>query len=152
VKCGAGVRTVYCIQEFLVTHTRLEHVAIAVEDLDAAVSVYSAILGQPDSGREFVESEQVRIAFFELGDSRLELLEPTAEDSPVGRFLRRRGPGLHHIALELPDIESALERCRAAGLDTVGETPRRGAGGRRVAFLHPGSSGGVLLELSEPAR
>ena len=133
-------------------HTRLQHVAIAVEELDAAVSVYSALLGRPDSGREVVQSEQVRIAFFELGESRLELLEPTAEDSPVGRFLKRRGPGLHHIAIEVPDIESALERCRAAGLQTVGKAPRRGAGGRRVAFLHPGSTGGVLLELSEPLR
>lgn len=132
--------------------TRLEHVAIAVEDLDAAVSIYSSLLGQPDSGREVVESEQVRVAFFELGDSRLELLEPTAEDSPVGRFLKRRGPGLHHIALEVPDIESALERCRGAGLEPVGEAPRRGAAGRRVAFLHPGSTCGVLLELSEPVR
>ena len=132
--------------------TRLEHVAIAVPELDAALSVYSAVLGRPDSGREVVESEQVRIAFFQLGDSRLELLEPTAADSPVGRFLERRGPGLHHIAIEVPDIESALERCRAAGLRTVGDAPRRGAGGRRVAFLHPGSTGGVLLELSEPVR
>jgi methylmalonyl-CoA/ethylmalonyl-CoA epimerase len=132
--------------------TRLEHVAIAVPELDAAVSVYSAVLGRPDSGREVVESEQVRIAFFQLGASRLELLEPTAEDSPVGRFLERRGPGLHHIAIEVPDIESALERCRAAGLRTVGDAPRRGAGGRRVAFLHPGSTAGVLLELSEPLR
>lgn len=132
--------------------TRLEHVAIAVPELDAAISVYSAVLGQPDSAREVVESEQVRIAFFQLGDSRLELLEPTAEDSPVGRFLEQRGPGLHHIAIEVPDIESALERCRAAGLRTVGDAPRRGAGGRQVAFLHPGSTGGVLLELSEPVR
>lgn len=129
--------------------SRLEHVAIAVSDLDAAVAIYSALLGRPESGREVVESEQVQVAFFDLGDARLELLEPTAPDSPVGRFLERRGPGLHHIALEVTDIEAALERCRAAGLQTVGEAPRRGAGGRRVAFIHPAGSGGVLLELSE---
>ncbi len=129
--------------------SRLEHVAIAVSDLDAAVAVYSALLGRPESGREVVESEQVQVAFFDLGDARLELLEPTAPDSPVGRFLERRGPGLHHIALEVTDIDAALERCRAAGLQTVGEAPRRGAGGRRVAFIHPAGSGGVLLELSE---
>lgn len=128
---------------------RLEHVAIAVEDLDAAVAVYSAILGRPDSGREVVESEQVRIAFFDLGDARLELLEPTASDSPVGRFLERRGPGLHHIALGVADIDAALERCQAAGLAPIGEAPRRGAGGRRVAFLHPAGTLGVLLELCE---
>jgi methylmalonyl-CoA/ethylmalonyl-CoA epimerase len=127
----------------------LEHVAIAVEDLDAAVAAYSAVLGRPDSGRELVESEQVRIAFFDLGDARLELLEPTAADSPIGRFLERRGPGLHHIALEVGDIEAALERCRAAGLSPVGEAPRRGAGGRRVAFLHPTGTLGALIELSE---
>jgi methylmalonyl-CoA/ethylmalonyl-CoA epimerase len=130
-------------------YTRIEHIAIAVGDLDAAVSVYRAILGSPDSGRETVDSEQVRIAFFELGGTRLELLEPTAEDSPVGRFIQRRGAGLHHIALEVSDIESAIERCRLAGLETVGEAPRRGAGGRLVAFLHPAATGGVLLELSQ---
>ncbi len=128
---------------------RLEHVAIAVEDLDAAMAVYSAVLGRPDSGRETVESEQVRIAFFDVGETRLELLEPTASDSPVGRFLERRGPGLHHIALQVEDIEAALERCRAAGMTTVGEAPRPGAAGRRVAFLHPAGTGGVLLELCE---
>jgi methylmalonyl-CoA epimerase len=133
----------------MVPEARLEHVAIAVQNLDAAVAVYSAVLGRPDSGREAVESEQVRIAFFDLGGARLELLEPTAADSPVGRFLERRGPGLHHIAVGVGDIDAALERCRAAGLQTVGEAPRPGAGGRRVAFLHPAGTGGVLLELSE---
>ena len=129
--------------------SRLEHVAIAVEDLEAAVAIFSAILGRPDGGRERVESEQVRIAFFDLGGCRLELLEATANDSPVGRFLKRRGPGIHHIALEVANIDDALERCRAAGLQTVGEAPRPGAGGRRVAFLHPTSTGGILVELSE---
>ncbi|UCC73139.1 MAG: methylmalonyl-CoA epimerase [Gemmatimonadota bacterium] len=132
--------------------TRLEHVAIAVPNLDAAVAVYSAVLGRPDSGREVVESEQVEIALFDLGSTRLELLEPSAADSPVGRFLERRGAGLHHIALEVTDIEAALERCQVAGLQTVGAAPRRGAGGRRVAFLHPAGTGGVLIELSERIR
>ena len=134
------------------SENRLEHVAIAVDDLDAAIALFSSILGMPDSGRELVDSEQVQVAFFDLGGARIELLEPTTDDSPVGRFLQRRGAGLHHIALEVPNIDQALERCRAAGLRTVGEAPRRGAGGRRVAFLHPGSTGGVLLELSEPPR
>ena len=130
---------------------RIGHIAIAVPDLDAAISTYSSILGLSDSGRETVESEQVKVAFFDLGSTRLELLEPTSDDSPVGRFLKRRGPGLHHVALEVDDIENALERCRAAGIDTVGEAPRRGAGGRRVAFLHPATTSGTLLELSETA-
>lgn len=128
---------------------RLDHVAIAVDDLDAAISIFSKLLGRADTGQEHVESEQVRLAFFELGNTRIELLEPTREDSPVGRFLRRRGPGLHHITLGVPDLEAALGRCRAAGLKTVGEAPRRGAGGRRIAFLHPGGLGGVLVELAE---
>ena len=128
---------------------RIEHVAIAVADLETAVSVFASILGTSDSGRETVESEQVKIAFFDLAGVRIELLEPTASDSPVGRFLKSRGTGLHHIALEVPDIEAALDRCRAAGLETVGDAPRTGACGRRVAFLHPSSTGGVLLELSE---
>ena len=128
---------------------RIEHVAIAVDDLETAVSVFTSILGTSDTGRETVESEQVKIAFFDLAGTRIELLEPTASDSPVGRFLKSRGTGLHHIALEVPDIEAALDRCRAAGLETVGDAPRTGAGGRRVVFLHPSSTGGVLLELSE---
>ena len=132
--------------------TRIEHIAIAVADLDTAVSVFTSILGRPDSGRELVESEQVKVAFFDLGSARIELLEPTADDSPVGRFLQRRGAGLHHVALEVPNIDAAIDRCRAAGLQTVGEAPRRGACGRLVAFLHPSNTEGVLLELSEPPR
>ncbi len=127
----------------------LDHIAIAVEDLDAAIAVFSKLLGRTDAGKQHVSSEQVRLAFFELGTSRIELLEPTGEDSPVGRFLRRRGPGLHHIALRVPDLDAALDRCRAAGLQTIGEVPRRGAGGRRIAFLHPRDLGGVLVELAE---
>lgn len=127
----------------------IEHIAIAVPDLDVAVATFSSILGIPDSGRETIESEQVKVAFFELGTARIELLEPTADTSPVGKFLERRGPGLHHIALEVDDIEVALERCRAAGIESIGEAARSGAGSRRVAFLHPGTTGGTLLELSE---
>jgi methylmalonyl-CoA/ethylmalonyl-CoA epimerase len=133
------------------SEVRLEHIAIAVPNLDAAVSAFSSILGLPDSGRETVESEQVKVAFFDLDTARIELLEPTADESPVGKFLKQRGPGLHHIAIEVGDIEATLERCRAAGIETVGEAPRSGAGGRRVAFLHPGTTGGTLLELSERA-
>lgn len=131
------------------SEVRIEHVAIAVPDLEAAISTFASILGLPVSGRETVESEQVNVAFFDLGTTRIELLEPTADESPVGKFLDRRGPGLHHIALDVDDIDAALERCRTAGIDTVGAAPRTGGGGRRVAFLHPGSTGGTLLELSQ---
>ena len=127
----------------------LDHVAIAVESLDAAIPFYSALVGRSPSGRERVESEGVEVAFFDLGTARLELLEPTSPDTPVGRFLARRGPGLHHITLRVPDLVPALARCRAAGAETVGEAPRRGAGGRNVAFLDPRTTGGLLIELAE---
>ena len=129
--------------------TRLEHVAIAVENLEAAVELYRALLGGKETGREEVASEGVRVAFFDLGGPRIELLEPTSPDSPVGRFLSSRGPGLHHIALGVDDIEAALERCSTAGMSAVGEAPRTGAGGAKVAFLHPKTTGGLLIELSE---
>lgn len=132
--------------------TRLEHIAIAVENLDTAAALYAILLDRPEAGRETVHSEGVKVAFFDLDGPRLELMEPTEGDSAVGRFLERRGPGLHHIALEVDDIEAALDRCREAGAEPVGEAPRRGAGGRRVAFLHPGGTSGVLIELSEPSR
>ncbi len=131
------------------TDLRLDHVAIAVEDLEAAVSVYSELLDAEAAGRETVESEGVDVAFFDLGETRIELMEPRGPDTPVGRFLERRGPGLHHVALGVPDIESALERCRAAGLEPAGDAPRPGSGGGRVAFLHPRGTSGVLIELSE---
>ena len=131
--------------------TRLEHVAIAVSDLEAAVELYRAMLGRAESGREEIEAEQVRAAFFDLGGSRLELLEATQADSPVGRFIDRHGPGIHHIALEVEDLELALQRCRAAGMETVGRAPRQGASGRSVAFLHPKGTGGILIELSQAA-
>ena len=127
----------------------IEHIAVAVEDLDRAIALFRSILGAVETGRETVQSEGVRVAFFRLGATRIELLEPTADDSPVGRFLRRRGPGLHHVAFEVRDLDAALRRCRAAGIQTVGEAPRPGAGGRRIAFLRPSSTGGVLIELSE---
>ena len=129
--------------------SRLEHVAVAVEDLDTAVGLYSALLGRPESARHTVDSEGVRVAFFDLTGVRLELMEATGEDTPVGRFMQRRGPGLHHIAVEVGDLQGAIERCRRAGLQTVGDAPRLGAGGRRVAFLHPKGTQGVLVELTE---
>ncbi len=130
----------------------LDHVAIAVADLDAAIPLYTTLLARPPSGRERVDAEGVEVAFFEAGDARIELLEPTGPETPVGRFLGRRGPGLHHITLAVPDLASALGRCRALGVETVGEAPRRGAGGRTVAFLDPRTTGGLLIELAESKR
>lgn len=130
----------------------LDHVAIAVDDLEAAIPLYTTLLARPPSGRERVAEEGVEVAFFDAGPARIELLEPTGPETPVGRFLRRRGPGLHHLTLAVPDLEDALARCRARGLETVGEAPRRGAGGRAVAFLHPRTTGGLLIELVETGR
>jgi methylmalonyl-CoA/ethylmalonyl-CoA epimerase len=127
----------------------LDHVAIAVPDLEAAIPRYVALLGRPPAGRERVESEGVEVAFFDVGGFRIELLEPTAADTPVGRFLARRGPGLHHLTLAVPDLARALARCRAQGMEPVGPAPRPGAGGRPVAFLDPKTTGGILVELVE---
>ena len=133
------------------SETRLAHVAIAVEDLQAAISIYASILGGQEPDREQVDSEGVDIAFFDLGGARLELMAPTAPDTPVGRFLSRHGPGLHHVAIEVRDLDAALERCRTEGMQPAGAAPREGSGGRRIAFLHPAGTGGVLIELVERA-
>lgn len=128
---------------------RIDHLGLAVPNLEAAIATYTALLGAPPVGQEEVPTEQVKVAFFEAGDSRIELLEPTSSESAVGRFLERRGPGIHHICLATDDIEAELARLTAAGLRTVGEAPRPGAHGTKVAFLHPKSTHGVLIELSQ---
>lgn len=129
--------------------TKIDHVGIAVNSLDEAVPLYRAILGEAPSGREKVGGEGVEVAFFGSGAGRVELLEPTRPDSAVARFLDRRGPGLHHVCLRVDDLELALERARQAGAEPIPPAVREGAGGHRVTFLHPRSTGGVLVELSE---
>lgn len=128
---------------------KVDHIGIAVNSLEEAIPVYRAVLGSSPDGRERVESEGVRVAFFGRGPGRVELLEATDPDSPVGRFLRERGPGVHHVCLGVPELEAALERARAAGMEPIPPGIRTGAGGSRVAFLHPRATGGVLLELCE---
>jgi LAO/AO transport system kinase len=123
----------------------IDHVGIAVNDLDAAVKFYQAI-GLRVTHRETVETEQVHVAMLPLGESRIELLEPAAADSPISKFLEKRGPGLHHLALRVPDLETAVARLRESGARLLNE-PRTGAGGHRYVFIHPASTGGVLLEL-----
>ncbi len=125
---------------------KIDHLGIAVESLERALAFYEGLLGMKVSGRETVEAEQVRVAMLPVGGGRLELLEPTAPDSAVGRFLAKRGGGLHHVALQVPDLEAAVERLRAAGARLLNE-PRAGAGGHIYVFVHPASTGGVLLEL-----
>ncbi|HZU16360.1 MAG TPA: methylmalonyl-CoA epimerase [Candidatus Dormibacteraeota bacterium] len=127
---------------------RVSHLGVAVEDLEAAIELYGRVLGLPLSRRWVAEADRIEVASFRAGDLEIELMRPLDEDSPVARFLARRGPGLHHVAFEVEDVGPALERARAAGLESVDEHPRPGGGGRtRVAFLHPRSTLGVLMEL-----
>jgi len=127
--------------------TRLDHIGIAVRSLEAA-EIYK-VLGLTIGHVETVETQKVKTAFLSVGDSNLELLEPTSPDSPIARFIEKRGEGIHHICLRVDDIEAHLERLKAAGYRLVNEHPVPGAHGCRVAFLHPSAGNGVLIELSE---
>ena len=127
----------------------LAHVGIAVRSLEAAVPIWVKALGLSHTGTIEFESMQLRIAFLRSGASELELLEPTAADSPVGRFLARRGEGIHHLSFDVPDLEAALTDAAAAGLELIDRTPREGSHDTRIAFLSPRTLNGVLVELSE---
>lgn len=127
--------------------TKLDHIGIAVKSLDAA-RIYES-LGLRVEHVETVETQKVKTAFLSVGDANLELLEPTSEDSPIAKFIEKRGEGIHHICLRVDDIESHLARLKAEGYRLVNEAPVPGAHGCRVAFLHPSAGNGVLIELSE---
>ena len=129
--------------------TKIRHIAIAVRSLEEAVPAYRKLLGDQEGTEEIVEEQKVKAVFFSAGESRIELLEATGPDSPIAKFLERRGPGLHHIALTVPDLESALEELKQAGMVLIDEKPRAGAGGERIAFVHPENFSGVLMELVE---
>ena len=131
---------------------KLEHVAVAVSELERGLALYRDLLGLEVSGVEDVPEQGVRAALLRAGDVRLELLQPLSSSSPVARFIDRRGEGLHHIAFEVDDLEAVLRRLRDAGTPLVDEHPRPGAGGTRVAFLHPRAAGGVLVELVEKGK
>jgi methylmalonyl-CoA/ethylmalonyl-CoA epimerase len=131
---------------------RIDHIGVAVEDLDGAVALYSDSFGMREEHRETVADFGVEAVLLEVGDGHVELLAPLGLDTGVGRFLESRGPGLHHVAYQTDDIDSALESARAAGIELIDERPRTGIRSSRVAFLHPGSMGGVLTELVEPAH
>jgi methylmalonyl-CoA/ethylmalonyl-CoA epimerase len=128
----------------------IDHIGVAVEDLDEAIALYGERLGMPLEHRETVEAQGVEAVLLGVGEGHVELLLPLGPETPVARFLRRNGPGLHHVAYGTDDIESAIESVRAAGLRLIDEQPRLGIRGSRVAFLHPKSTGGVLTELVEP--
>jgi methylmalonyl-CoA/ethylmalonyl-CoA epimerase len=131
---------------------RIDHVGVAVEDLDAAVALYQETLGMPLEHRETVEEQGVDAALVGVGDGHIELLAPLGPDTPVGKYLDKRGPGVHHVAYAVPDIDGALEALRAAGLRLIDETARTGIRNSRVAFVHPGAVGGVLTEIVQPAE
>lgn len=127
---------------------QIDHLGIAVRSLDQALKFYRDQLGLDVSMRETVEHEKVRVAMLPLGEPRIELLEPATADSVIGKFLEKRGEGLHHVAIRVPDLSAAVERLRASGARLLNE-PRAGAGGHLYVFVHPSSTGGVLLELVE---
>jgi len=131
---------------------RIDHVGVAVEDMDAALALYRDALGLPLAHRETVEEQGVDAALLDVGGSHVELLSPLGPETPVGRYLARRGPGLHHVAYAVEDIDSELARLREAGLRLIDESPRVGIRDSRVAFVHPGAVGGVLTEIVEPAE
>ncbi len=130
--------------------TGIHHVAIAVQSLDTVLPLWTDALGFHLHALEVVEDQRVRVAVLLLGSQRVELMEPLDEASPITAFLAKRGPGLHHICLEVEGIAGVLAGLSASGLKLIDAAPRPGAEGRQVAFVHPKSTGGVLIELSEP--
>jgi methylmalonyl-CoA/ethylmalonyl-CoA epimerase len=130
------------------TGARVAHIGIAVQSVDALMPFYRDVLGMDVVPLD--DSDGARIAGFAAGPALVELLEPAVADSPIGKFISKRGPGIHHVCFVVDDLDAALDRCRAAGIRLIDEKPRLGAEGKHIAFLHPSSTGGVLIELTEP--
>ena len=130
----------------------IDHVGIAVDDIDAAIALYRDVLGMPLVHRETVTEQGVDAALLDVGDGHVELLSPLGPDTPVGKFLARKGPGLHHVAYRVPDVEQALDALRASGVRLIDEHARIGIRSSRVAFVHPASTAGVLTEIVQPAE
>ena len=129
--------------------TKINHIGIAVKSLEESLPFYRDNLGMSFAGIEAVAEQKVRVAMLQIGESKIELLEPTSEDSPVAKFIEKNGVGIHHIAYEVTDIETAIARLAAEGVRMIDEKPRCGAHDTSIAFLHPKSSGGVLTELCQ---
>jgi len=127
--------------------TRIAHVGIAVRSITDALSFYRDVLGMP--ARSLADADQAQITGFAAGESLVELLQAVAPETPVGRFVARRGPGIHHICFAVDDLDATMQRCRDSGLRLIDEVPRVGAEGKRIAFVHPSSTAGILVELSE---
>jgi methylmalonyl-CoA/ethylmalonyl-CoA epimerase len=130
----------------------IDHVGIAVEDIDGALAVYRDILGMPLVHRETVVDQGVDAALLDVGDGHIELVAPLSPETAVGKFLARKGPGLHHVAYRVKDVEQTLSALASAGARLIDEHPRTGIRGSRVAFVHPASTGGVLTEIVQPAE
>jgi len=131
---------------------RIDHIGVAVDDLDAAVELYNQKFDMREQRRETVEEQGVEAVLLEVGEGHVELIRPLSQDSGVAKWLAKNGPGVHHVAYQTDDIEGALENVREAGFQLIDKEPRVGIGGARVAFLHPKSTGGVLTELVEPTH
>ena len=131
---------------------RVDHIGVAVEDLDAAIALHERDYGMELVHREVIDEQGVEAVLLDVGENHVELLRPLGDDTPVGRFLAKRGPGLHHVAYRVEDVAATLDDLRAAGVRLIDEQPRTGIRGSRVAFLHPRSTGGVLTEIVEPAE
>jgi methylmalonyl-CoA epimerase len=129
----------------------IDHVGVAVEDIDAALALYTESLGMPLVHRETVTEQGVEAALLDVGDGHVELLQPLGQETAVGKFLARRGPGLHHVAYRVDDVERTLDELKRAGMRLIDEQPRTGIRSSRVAFVHPASTGGVLTEIVQPA-
>jgi methylmalonyl-CoA/ethylmalonyl-CoA epimerase len=131
---------------------RIDHIGVATDDLEGAVALYQDTLGMPVAHRETVESQGVEAVLLDVGDGHVELLRPLGPDTPIGKYLESRGPGLHHVAYAVDDIEGVLSSLKEAGIELIDSEPRTGIRDSRVAFVHPRSTGGVLTEIVEPAE
>jgi methylmalonyl-CoA/ethylmalonyl-CoA epimerase len=132
--------------------TKINHIGVAVTNIEEALPYYRDQLHMNYEGCEEVAEQKVKVAFLQIGESRIELLEPTDDDSPVAGFLKKNGPGVHHIAYEVEDLIGALQDLEAQGVRLIDKEPRNGAHGTKIAFVHPKSSGGVLTELCQPGH
>ncbi len=130
-------------------YKRLAHIGIAVRSIDKSAGIFSSLFGIPAEHTEEVADQRVRAMFFRIGESGVELLEPAGSDSPIAKFIEKRGEGVHHLSFEVDDIEAEIARLKREGFQMVDETPRTGADGSKVAFLHPRSTNGVLVEISQ---
>ncbi len=131
---------------------KINHLGIATKGIDEALQFWGDALGLENVHTEIVKDQKVRVAMLPIGEARIELLEPTSDDSPISKFLEKRGGGIHHIAVEVDDIEASLAKLKSQGMRLIDETPRIGAEGCLVAFVHPAASGGVLLELVQTLK